>query len=149
MIDRKLLKAALPGAGRLQSNVPTGKLVSAAKYQFRFGYNKHHNYDLDPPLVLGSESILRFEVAIAPEGTFPSSGGMVSTKLIYRTGKGRLGVLPLIRFDAADYKDYPDIYRTIRRKGRLDFPVFKSSNPIRYERFFLTKTGAVQGKPLR
>ena len=132
-------------------SVATGQLFDKAKYQFHFSYNAHEKYPLNPPLVLNphSESLLKFQLELIPEGDFASTGGEVYTKLRYRSGKGRVGVLPLMRLDADDYRDYPEIYNKILQKGTVEFPKFESQTRDNFETFALTKTHALKGKSAR
>jgi hypothetical protein len=137
--------------GRLLT-IKTGKLISKAKYRFGFSYDAHKKYPLDPPLILNpdSESILRFQLEVTPMGFFPSTGGSTNAKLYYRTDKGQVGVLPLVRLEEEDYlPHYRDIYRKIRRLGWINFPVFEFRTLDKYEKFALTKTGAIMGKALK
>jgi hypothetical protein len=134
-----------PGFAR---SISTGQLVSKATYRFWFSYNTHEKFPLIPPLVLNSESesLLRFQVELAPKGTFPTSGGLTAAKLYYRTGNGRLGVLPLLHLDVDTYQDYPDVYNEILRKGEVEFWIFESPDYSKFEKFTLTPSGVIKGK---
>jgi len=128
----------------------TGALVSQAEYSFNFSYDSHLKYPLDPPLVLNpiSASLLRFKVEFRPHGTFPSSGGMTYTKLFYKTEKGRIGVIPMVRIDAEAYKDYPDVLAALLRKGCYEFPIFESPSQNKTEIFKINRNGSIKGKEI-
>jgi hypothetical protein len=134
----------------LLTSIATGQLKSKAKYKFRFKYDSVITQPLLPPLVIDpdSESLLRFEVELAPEGIFPTTGGAVYARLRYQNNSGRVGVLPLFPLRPEDYRDYPDLYEKITRQHEFLFPVFGGSSARdKLELFKLTRNNLIRGKP--
>lgn len=78
-------------------SISTGALLPDATYSFAFQYGSSAVHALQPALALNpaDEEEVWLTLGLAPDGTFPSTGGIVRVELQYHSLTGFHGVLPL------------------------------------------------------